>query len=179
MAPADLRVTPSSPQISPTFVARASRRRPAWPRGPEAGAGILDSMSNRLQGARPRRASASASAAGSWCRMRASSSSFWESDLPGIEGTLGRLTLHKATGSAPCSRQRHRTSQRDNRLRRVFAQARSLQAAHPAMAASLPLQRRPNRRTVVMVLVQTEPLPHEVSADTIRHSGWHVDFRFR
>ena len=59
-------VVAPSPHPSPTFVVRASRRRPAWSRGPEDDAGVLDSTSNRLEGARPRRASASASAAGSW-----------------------------------------------------------------------------------------------------------------
>ena len=64
----------------------------------------------------------------------------------------GRDTVRNDSPSAPF------TMQGTTPLSRTLREhARSLQAAHPAMAGSLPLQRRPKRRTVVMVLVQTEP----------------------
>ena len=60
----------SSPHRSPTFVARASRRRGGGPHGPKermrAAEGVVDTTSKRLEGVRPVTAHGSASAAGSW-----------------------------------------------------------------------------------------------------------------
>ena len=56
----------ASPDISPTFVARASRRRCDGPHGPKDAEGVVDTTSKRLEGVRPVTAHGSASAAESW-----------------------------------------------------------------------------------------------------------------
>ena len=83
------RYAETSPDMAPTFVARASKHRCGRAQVRKDAEGIVDTMSKRLEGVRFATASDSAAAADGWRHMRASALAAGEQS--GVEGASDEL----------------------------------------------------------------------------------------